>query len=149
MIAVQTVSHLLLKLNLSPEERLLIACARRCLPPVQRNGLNTLVASPLRWDRVVYQAQWYGITALVFHHLRGLESRDMVPAQAMGQLKATYLANWAKNTHSRAELRRVLDVLKEQEIPVILLKGAALAEAVYGDVGLRPMSDLDLLVPEE
>jgi hypothetical protein len=31
-------------------------------------------------------------------------------------------------------------------LEVIVLKGAALAEAVYGDVALRPMVDLDLLV---
>ena len=31
-------------------------------------------------------------------------------------------------------------------LDVILLKGAALAETVYGDIALRPMSDLDLLV---
>jgi len=31
--------------------------------------------------------------------------------------------------------------------PVIVLKGAYLAEAVYGDVALRPMCDTDLMVP--
>ena len=31
----------------------------------------------------------------------------------------------------------------------MLLKGAALAITVYDSIGLRPMGDLDLLVPEE
>jgi hypothetical protein len=34
-------------------------------------------------------------------------------------------------------------------VPVIVLKGAALAETVYGSLALRPMSDLDLLVHHE
>jgi Uncharacterised nucleotidyltransferase len=34
-------------------------------------------------------------------------------------------------------------------LPVIALKGLALAENIYGDIALRPMSDMDLLVKEE
>ena len=44
---------------------------------------------------------------------------------------------------------RALRLLAAQQIPVILLKGAALAEAVYGNIAVRPMGDLDLLVRRE
>jgi hypothetical protein len=47
------------------------------------------------------------------------------------------------------ELGRILRALDEAGVPVIVLKGAALAEAVYGNIALRPMADLDLLVPHE
>jgi hypothetical protein len=39
----------------------------------------------------------------------------------------------------------VLRVLGDRGIPVIALKGAHLAEGVYGNLALRPMNDLDLL----
>lgn len=56
-------------------------------------------------------------------------------------------------TVARRNLRRwralagVVEVLGEHRVPVIVLKGACLAETVYGNVALRPMRDLDLLVP--
>jgi putative nucleotidyltransferase-like protein len=50
------------------------------------------------------------------------------------------------NRHETAEaLRALIDA----GIPVVALKGAFLAEHVYEDEALRPMLDLDLLVPAE
>jgi hypothetical protein len=43
----------------------------------------------------------------------------------------------------------VLQALREAAIPIIVLKGAAMAPTLYGDVGLRYMHDVDLLVPED
>jgi hypothetical protein len=46
-------------------------------------------------------------------------------------------------------LGEVLRVLEERSIPAMLLKGAALLTLVYRDPGLRPMTDVDLLVRRE
>jgi hypothetical protein len=46
-----------------------------------------------------------------------------------------------------SDLRKVCGALSAGNIPVIVLKGAFLACAVYDNIGLRPMRDLDLLVP--
>ena len=43
----------------------------------------------------------------------------------------------------------MLRILAAQQIAVILLKGAALAETIYGNIAVRPMGDLDLLVHRE
>jgi hypothetical protein len=47
------------------------------------------------------------------------------------------------------ELSKVLRVFQDHGIPVIVLKGAALANSVYDSIGERPMSDVDLLVHPE
>jgi hypothetical protein len=47
------------------------------------------------------------------------------------------------------ELRKVLCVFQDHDIPVIVLKGAALANSVYDSIGKRPMSDIDLLIHHE
>ena len=39
--------------------------------------------------------------------------------------------------------------LRESDIPVIVLKGACLAETIYGNIALRSMGDVDLLVRRE
>ena len=41
------------------------------------------------------------------------------------------------------------DLLNDASIPTILLKGMALSQRYYRDLGLRPMFDLDLLVPPQ
>jgi hypothetical protein len=46
------------------------------------------------------------------------------------------------------ELGKVLGILRQHSIPVIALKGAHLASAVYRNITLRPMGDIDLLVKQ-
>jgi len=50
----------------------------------------------------------------------------------------------ARNLLLYHELPRILKVLSP--LPVIVLKGAALAATIYHRIGLRTMGDLDLLV---
>ena len=45
-----------------------------------------------------------------------------------------------------AELQRVMEVLGATGVPVLALKGPALAVQAYGDVSLRSYGDVDVLV---
>lgn len=49
----------------------------------------------------------------------------------------------------RARAAIVLALLADAGIATMLSKGAVLGEACYGDLGLRPMSDFDVLVPRD
>jgi len=51
------------------------------------------------------------------------------------------------NLRLRHELGKAIEALQRSGIPALALKGIVLAYAVYGDPSLRPMTDLDLLVP--
>jgi hypothetical protein len=73
--------------------------------------------------------------------------QDYVPADAWERLRLAYFNSAERNTRRFRELRTVLGCLRTAGIPVIVLKGAYLAEAIYGDVALRPMCDADLMVP--
>ena len=53
----------------------------------------------------------------------------------------------ARNLRLRYELGRVIEALSQTGIPALALKGIVLAYTVYPDSSLRPMLDLDLLVP--
>jgi hypothetical protein len=44
------------------------------------------------------------------------------------------------------DTRRILETLREHGVPVLLLKGAAIASQVYPSPSLRPITDLDLWV---
>ena len=53
---------------------------------------------------------------------------------------------WFRHRLGAEELRAWLTAFERAAIPVIPLKGPLLAEALYDDPGLRPFTDLDLLV---
>lgn len=54
---------------------------------------------------------------------------------------------WFKNQLLLRAAQKVLGVFAEAHIPAILLKGLPVTLLYYGDHCLRPMSDLDILVP--
>lgn len=64
-----------------------------------------------------------------------------------GWLRDAYRVSWAHNQLGLKVGRRAIDALKAMEIEVLALKGTALLGAVYGDLGARPMGDVDLAVP--
>lgn len=69
-----------------------------------------------------------------------------VPAGARDRLIHGAAASRARHLVMTAELGRVLRRCRAEGLPVMVLKGPALAETVYPDPTLRPFSDLDLLV---
>ncbi len=54
---------------------------------------------------------------------------------------------WASNQRRLAQLTPIAEALHRAGVPVMLLKGMALARHHYAHLGLRPMDDVDLLVP--
>jgi hypothetical protein len=68
---------------------------------------------------------------------------------AAAMLKGTYRKTWLENQMLFGAAGEVLKALAEAGTPTVLLKGAALAAGVYKDLGARPMTDVDILIPIE
>lgn len=60
-----------------------------------------------------------------------------------------YRRTWYANQLAVARIASVLERLREAGVPALVLKGFGLAPIAYGDLGARPMEDVDLLVPPE
>lgn len=80
---------------------------------------------------------------------RILRSEDWLPINVETEWRNAYYQNACRNTLLLRELGKVLQSLADVGVDVIVLKGAALAEKVYGDIAARPMVDLDLLIHPE
>ena len=65
----------------------------------------------------------------------------------MRRLKGVYRLTWYRNNKLFGDVRPVLDALKTANIPIMLIKGAPLAERYYRNIAVRPMSDIDIVVP--
>ena len=99
------------------------------------------------WESLPAIAQAEGVAPLMYWKLRDYGWPAGTPDAAHTSLAQAYYSTVARNMLLCRELGRVLDVLGGIGIPAIVLKGAALAATLYPNIGLRPMGDLDLLVP--
>jgi hypothetical protein len=95
------------------------------------------------WDEMIRQAIAHGVAGILY---RGIAGRDDVPPEARRRLRAVTFQTAARNLRLYAQLAEALRALNHARIEAIVLKGAFLAEAIYGNPGLRPMQDIDLLV---
>jgi len=121
---------------------LLLRCLSHRGPGTGDQGRTTV-----SWNEVVDAADREHVAPLLFKRLKDSDAQALVPADAWQRLRRAYFTSGDRNTRLFRELRTVLERLRGSDIKVIVLKGAYLAEAVYGDVALRPMCDNDLLVP--
>jgi hypothetical protein len=106
-----------------------------------------LSAESAVWEEVARVAVREHLAPLLFKRLKESDERDRVPAGVWKRLRHAYFASGDRNTRLFRGLATVLQRLRGSGVRVIVLKGAFLAEAVYGDIALRPMCDADLLVP--
>jgi hypothetical protein len=119
-----------------------------------------------QWCKVVELAQQHGVAPLLYHHLKsaGLIAKERstilsahsaenfaegLTAANIMELKQAFLENVARNMRFYQELKKLLRLFQEHDIKVIVLKGAYLAQAVYDNIGLRIMGDIDLLVQKD
>ncbi len=87
----------------------------------------------------------FRLLPLVYHNLASMGFQDA----ALPILKGIHRRTWYENQLRLHLLADLLNRFREAGIPTLVLKGAALALRYYADVGLRPMDDIDLLVPTE
>jgi len=101
------------------------------------------------WNCLVRQSIKRGVAPYLYHRLKIMQPAADITADAGRRLKDIYLHSASRNIRLYHDLGKVLHVLLEDHIPVLVLKGAHLAELVYGNIALRPMVDVDLMVRRE
>ena len=134
--------------RLAPEDRLSLLLARGTFPPATQTQALDLLDTPLRWDIVLDRARTHAIVPLVHRNLERL-AFYRVPTGARERLASLTRVNAFRNILLQEELLHTLEVLGGAGLPVIPLKGVALAASLYGDAALRMSSDLDILVPPD
>ncbi|HEX5415819.1 MAG TPA: nucleotidyltransferase family protein [Chloroflexota bacterium] len=129
---------------MSPDPNLvaLSALVTRALTPFQ--------VSADRWPAISALAVEHGLGPILYWTL-GSEAKSLltddssIPAQLRDTLRQATVHSLVLGQASR----RIQTALNLAGIPALWLKGLPLAHTVYPDPDLRPMVDLDLLVPYE
>ncbi|MCC7353731.1 MAG: nucleotidyltransferase family protein [Anaerolineae bacterium] len=98
------------------------------------------------WEEVAQRAAEHGVAPLLFQRLQALSSTVRVPASAMNTLRDLYADSMLRGMQIHRSLHQLLSMFRRGGIPIIVLKGAHLAQLIYKNVALRPMIDVDILV---
>jgi Uncharacterised nucleotidyltransferase len=98
-----------------------------------------------RLDIDAVDAGTYCLLPLIAHNLQVSGVDDPL----LGRLAGIRRRAWYQNQLSFSRLGSMLQQLEIQRIRALVLNGAALAVTAYCDAGLRPMTDLDVLVTFE
>ena len=98
----------------------------------------------VNWGDLPAMAEAHGLAPLLYVHLS--EAGAPIPVEARQRLFAASIQHREANRARFRALGEILDAFEHAAIPVVVLKGAALAHLLYRSPGLRPLSDLDLLV---
>lgn len=109
------------------------------------DGEHARAADGLDYKAVSDLASLHGVKPLLCKRVQG---RPGLPEWFVKELEDSYNENLARNVFLWNQLKEVADALKSACIDFISIKGPLLAEELYGDLGARPMADLDFLVRE-
>ncbi len=129
---------------------ILLLCTTASISPERKERISRILAGPVDWRYLLYLAEFHGVTSLIAHNLVNSGLGSQVSPAFLEQFKQIYNNTLYKNIIFCAELENILTTFNQHGIAAIALKGAVLAEQLYGNPGLRTMVDMDILVkPEE
>ena len=129
--------------RLTLESRLLLAFLRTDLDPC---GIRELVERGPDWEAFMRKSERLGLAPLIHSGLRRAAGSIEVPKPVKEHLRHLYNREAIASLSLREALGTVRERFQHAELPIVALKGVALAALVYSSSALRPMADIDLLV---
>jgi hypothetical protein len=127
----------------SREEQLILSSLR---DDTQPQTMEALLCAGLQWDRVIRRSVACRVAPWVYLRLQSLAGSGRVPPDALERLHAIVSRQALHFVELSSVLEEVLERFSQIGIPAIVLKGGALATAVYKKPYFRMVGDLDVLV---
>lgn len=126
------------------QDELLFHCLGIGAEQIEPSGLEQLSTDD--WDAIIQLANRHGVSPLIYYHLKETGILKQIQDEVMRRLRNIYLFSAETNIRRCHEFSKMLRMSNKDGIPIIVLKGAALAEMIYQNIALRPMADVDLLI---
>lgn len=123
---------------------------------IHASGLNpdpgkicSLLTREVDVDGLIDAAIREGLAGFLYRSLRKSNSLGSLRPAQEEILESAYYMTVSRNLRLMQDLKEVLHAVNQKNIRVVLLQGMGLLQGVYDDVGLRPMTDVDLWVWKE
>jgi len=129
--------------GLAAEFRVLCIAARRPVRPADTEALAAAAAAGVDWTAVLHGARRHRVSGLV---LPALQACGGVPPAVTDALRDAATDNARRCLVQAAETAGLARRFAAAGVRVIVLKGVALSQQLYGDLSVRGAGDIDLLV---
>lgn len=131
----------------SPEALLLdMLCCPELDPDPRAHGEALLVSPRLSWGQLLEQAIEHKLLCVLADYLATTGLDTHAPRQMRRFLASTLRANQHKTYLYRREAGQVFRAFANAGIVAVALNGIALESGVYGGLGARQLSDIDILI---
>jgi len=131
------------------EEKLILQLCRLEFTTEQLDEIKLLITVINDWNYFRNLTSEHGVAALVWHNLEKYQLNSGIPERVTDSLRTASLWSLGRNTFNTQSMGEVLRLLNTADIKPVILKGLALENSVYGNSGLRQMSDVDILINRE
>lgn len=138
----------LMPYELIDEMDLILSCSKGYKNTENQRNIIHLLKKGLNWDHIYRQAGRYGLIPLLYYNLK-FTAPELVPEDILQKMSEIYLSSLTQSMIQIRELLQVIQLCTDHEIPIIPYKGAALSQQIYGDIGLRLSSDIDIIVRQQ
>lgn len=110
------------------------------------NFLGHDVFCDVSWPYVIRLAELEGVSGFLYSSMKRLGLLDRIPDSALQDLELQYLQTKGRTLAMLHEAELLSTMFEKASIEAIALQGICLVSALYKDLGLRPLGDIDLLV---
>lgn len=102
--------------------------------------------SQAQWDEMLRQLKDHWLLLLFYSQVKVLPAESQPSQETMVQLSRYYRIGQMQMLMTEYQLKEIINAFKAAGIPVLILKGTAIAYAYYPDPFTRLSNDIDLLV---
>jgi len=127
------------------ELEVLVICSRVTLVPEDESRLADALGEELDWTYLLRAATVHGVLPLLHRHVAS-GSAGPLPAAVQASLRQRQATATRTALLRTAALVEALRALADSEIVAVPFKGPLLTQGLYGDLGLRPFCDVDILL---
>lgn len=131
--------------SIPPEGRALLAGAHSRTAAIDHEALGGALGQVTDWDFLLRAASWHHVAGLLHHAFE--PHAAAIPARVRAELHRMHGTISRHNLLLTGEVLRLLQAFEDADVPVVPLKGPALAALCYQRFSLRPAGDIDFLVP--
>lgn len=101
------------------------------------------------WEALIKEADLQLITPLLYPLITNLQKKYAIICPIRDDIYQRYIAVAARNALALHDTEILVDKFSENNIEIAGLKGIYLLEQVYGNIGVRSMADIDVMVKKE
>ena len=133
----------------SIEYKILLAASDPNPADGQSEKLLGLIRHHFDQDRLVERAVREGVAGLLYKNLKKIGVLGYLSHGQIERLQSFYYSAVRLNLRLLYDLKELLQKLNQSKTRVVLLQGIHLLQQIYRDIGLRPLTDIDLWVLPE